>query len=109
MNIGCVIYDKDVQSGSLTATWFFEDNKKVKGTGIATGVPGKNYSGKYVIVYIDEYGNKSNKYDLQINNDNGFYTLKWFLNQELKYVGTGMIQGKFLIAGWKKYKKLPGQ
>ena len=102
LNIGCVIYNKDIQNGSLSADWCFENGKKIKGTGIATGRPGADYAGEYEIVYTDGNGNKSAKYNLQIVNDNGFYSLRWYLNRELKYVGTGILHGKLLIGGWKE-------
>ncbi len=56
-----------------------------------------------LLIISNSIKNKSKKYDLHIYNDNGFYTLRWFFKQELKYVGTGMVHGKSLIAGWKKY------
>jgi hypothetical protein len=103
MNIGCVVYKKDFESGTLIADWqFIINDQQVKGTGIATGNPGKNYEGDYTIVYYDSKGNQSKKYDLEIKNAEKFYTLTWYENKILKYVGAGMIYKDVLIAGWKR-------
>jgi len=102
MNIGCVIYKKDFNDGTLKADWqFIINNQQVQGTGIAKGKPGKNYEGNYTIVYIDSEGNKSKEYDLRITIIDNIYHLKWYENNCLKYVGTGMMYEDVLVAGWR--------
>lgn len=102
MNIGCVVYKKNVDSGDLSANWHFAvNNKKIKGTGEATGTPGKSYAGEYKITYYNEKGMNDGTYDLHIKGEGGFYVLRWFRHDELKYIGTGMIYNGSLIAGWK--------
>jgi len=102
VNIGCVIYKKNFEKGSLDADWHFEINRKqVNGTGKAIGNPGNSYAGEYRITYFNEKDEDIGTFDLHIKKENDFYTLNWFNNNELKYVGTGMIYNNSLIAGWK--------
>ena len=102
MNIGCVIYKKDVQTGGLTAKWHFENETTVVGgTGEATGSPGANYAGEYEITYYPDGADPDGPYDLAIDGEDSYYKLSWSQNGELKYSGIGMLNGPFLVAGWK--------
>lgn len=101
MNIGCVIYKKNIRTGGLTAEWQFENETQVVGgTGEATGSPGASYAGEYQITYYVG-DTPDGPYDLTISEENNYFMLSWYQNGELKYSGIGMLNGPFLVAGWK--------
>ena len=101
MNIGCVIYKKDVRSGGQTAKWQFENETEVVGgTGTATGSPGASYAGEYEITYYVE-DKPDGPYKLIIEEENDYFKLSWYQDDELKYSGIGLLNGPFLAAGWK--------
>jgi hypothetical protein len=103
MNMGCVIYEKDFQSGKMNANWRFSfANKFETGTGKAIGDPGENYSGEYAITYYNSHGIESGHYDLMITELKDCYRLEWYQGEILKCFGIGMRSANLLIAGWTK-------
>lgn len=103
MNLGCVVYKKSFDSGNLFANWCFSfDDELLSGTGTATGQPGEDYVGEYVITYYDASGAQRGTYNLLIEKNDSFYELKWFQNKILKHQGVGMLQDNDLVASWKK-------
>jgi hypothetical protein len=102
MNIGCVVYKKDFKTGSLSADWRLAINgRNVNGTGKATGEPGDNYSGEYVITYFNSENIDLGTYNLTISEHSNCFNLEWRQDDKLKCVGTGMLYDNCLIAGWK--------
>ena len=103
MNIGCVVYKKNFEDGSLDADWRFESQNETNfGTGKAMGNPGNNYAGKYKITYFNSHGVATGVYNLIITEEKETYKLQWFNEDRLKYSGIGMRNGEYLIASWKK-------
>lgn len=102
MNVGSVIYKKDLETGQLTANWNLQaGDNLVGGTGHATGTPGPDYAGTYAITYYTTETKKMDTYDLVIEKSGDYFSLKWFQKDDLKCVGVGLLQDDCLIAGWQ--------
>ncbi len=103
MNIGCVIYTKNFETGQLRATWNFKYKNNIsEGSGIAEGSINNFYDGQYRIIYYNNLMEKLNEYDLIITKSAEYYILDWFQNNIKKYTGIGKLNGEDLIAGWTK-------
>ncbi|MDZ7723664.1 MAG: hypothetical protein U5R06_12885 [candidate division KSB1 bacterium] len=103
MNVGCVVYKKDVNTGKLFADWKFEyQGNCATGRGIGIGPIGNDYKGKYSIIYYNEQGESNGEYLLTITNDNKIYKLEWYQDEIMKCYGIGMMHDDLLIAGWIK-------
>ena len=101
-NIGCVLYQKGDDPGTLDAKWchpYFGEG--TVGTGHATGGPDEGYMGRYQIRYFDGAGNEFPLFDLDIRKNGGYYDLVWIGNGEILYVGIGMEVEDGLVAGWR--------
>ncbi|MFW6255096.1 MAG: hypothetical protein ACOC41_09240 [Chitinivibrionales bacterium] len=104
MNIGCVVYTKDPQTGNLTADWHYApENNPVTGTGKAQGMPGEQYAGEYVITYYNAVGIEAGTFTLHIEEKQAGFSLIWYQDGKKKYTGCGMMHENVLIAGWKRF------
>lgn len=102
MNVGSVIYKKDAETGQLTALWNYQAGETlVGGTGKATGTPGTDYAGTYLITYHNVEKNENETFNLIIVKTGDYFTLKWFQKDTLRCIGVGLVQGGNLIAGWQ--------
>ncbi len=97
-NIGCVIYTKGEEPGSLNAKWCHS----IMGSGIgkATGGPVESIEGKYHIVYYDDNGNEIADRELYIEKKSNYYKMTWYNKGEITASGIGMQVEKSLVAGW---------
>ncbi len=103
MNVGTVVYKKDFETGKMEASWnYAAENKVHSGTGKATGEPGDQYSGEYIITYYDSAGENPDTNKLIIKEEQNYYLLEWFKNGKLSASGVGMLEGNSLVAGWEK-------
>lgn len=107
-DIGIVEYSKDETNNRITAEWFYlKENKKVTGTGIATGKLGDSFEGEYFITYYNHAGIASSSYNLVITKDQNHYELKWITDGVVKYFGVGMEINNKLYAGWRSCQEEP--
>ena len=110
INVGCVLYKKGDEPGTLTAKWchpYF--GKGVFGTGIATGGPEEGYVGRYHIRYFDDKGNEIAGFELDIQKDGDYYEIAWIDNGEILDRGMGMVVAEGLAAGWRRVDDKPSQ
>ncbi len=98
INIGCVLYKKGDEPGTLEAT--FHHSIIGKGTGLATGGPAEGFAGLYRIRYFDGNGEETAGRELDIRKGDGCYHLTWIHNGEITGRGIGMEVAEGLAAGW---------
>ena len=109
-NIGCVLYTKGDEPGSLNAKWchpYFGTG--VLGTGKATGGPAEGYAGRYAIRYFDDKGKELARLQLDIQRTGDCYELTWSDNGEVLDRGIGMEVSDGLAAGWRRTDDQPPQ
>ncbi len=109
-NVGCVLYKKGDEPGTLNATWchpYF--GKGILGTGKATGGPNEGYVGRYHIRYFDDKGNEIAGFELDIQKNGDYYELAWIDNGEVLDRGIGMEFSEGLVAGWRRIDDKPPQ
>ena len=107
-NVGCVLYKKGDEPGTLDAKWCHPwFGKGILGTGKATGGPNVGYAGRYHIRYFDEKGNDIAAFDLNIQKDGEYYDLAWSNNGEVLNRGTGMEVAEGLAASWRSIEDRP--
>lgn len=110
INVGCVLYQRGEDPGSLTAKWchpYFGEG--VFGTGLATGGPAEGYVGRYHIRYFDTDGNEIAGFELDIKKECEYYELEWIDNGEILDRGVGMEVSDGLVAGWRRIDDAPPQ
>ena len=108
MNIGCVVYQKGDDPGTLDAKWCHAHfGEGTLGTGHATGGSAEGYVGRYQIRYFDGAGNKFPVLELNIRKNGAYYDLEWIDNGETSYVGIGMEVKDELVAGWRSVDDKP--
>jgi len=98
-NIGCVLYTKGKEPGTLNAKWYHSDSGN--GTGYATGGPAEEFAGHYNIRYFDDKGNVNADLQLDIRKKGEYYELIWANNGEITAKGIGMEVAEGLTAGWR--------
>jgi hypothetical protein len=98
VHVGCVLYTKGDQPGSLDARWC-EVPPRI-GTGKATGGPAEGYAGHYSITYFDERGREDWVGELVIEDKGDHYQLTWLRNGEVTGSGVGMETAEGLAAGY---------
>ena len=109
-NIGCVLYRKGNEPGTLDAKWchpFFGDG--VFGTGRATGGPTVGFEGRYDIRYCDNTGAELAGFELDIRKAGEYYELAWIDSGEIMDRGIGMEVSEGLVAGWRRVSDTPPQ
>ena len=99
INIGCVIYKKGDEPGTLKAVYCH--SILGNGTGIATGGPAEGFAGRYQIRYFDENGNETAVRELDIQKKEAYYELDWINNGKITSKGIGMESAEGLVAGWR--------
>ncbi|MES9973240.1 MAG: hypothetical protein ABW094_03200 [Candidatus Thiodiazotropha sp.] len=110
INVGCVLYTKGEEPGSLNAKWCHPlFGKGVFGTGKATGGPVEGFVGRYQIQYFDAEGNHIAGFELDIKKDSEYYELAWIDNGTVLDRGIGMEVSEGLAAGWRRIKDTPPQ
>lgn len=102
-NIGCVLYTKGDEPGSLNATWCHSEDGY--GTGKAMGGPDDGYAGRYRILYFDQAGEQAADRELEIKKTSDTYELAWIKDGEIRARGYGMETAEGLIAGWRNEEK----
>ena len=95
--IGCVLYTKGKEEGTLDAKWYSTTGK---GTGKATGGSSIGFEGHYNIRYFDEKGNFQAERGLEIKKVEDYFELLWFNNGEVSDKGIGMEVTEGLVAGY---------
>ncbi len=101
MNIGCVTYAKNRDSGELRADWRLVKHDSIsKGYGIAQGDKGGQFEGIYSISYYLEDDTPTGTFELTIEKKGNSYLLYWFQNSIQTCCGVGMVEHNTLIAGW---------
>jgi hypothetical protein len=101
-NIGCVLYKKGDEPGTLVAEWSHSDSGN--GIGHATGGPADGFEGSYHIVYSDEQGEVLSSHNLRIEKDGKYYNLLWINDDIVRFRGRGMEVKEGLAAGWRSTK-----
>ncbi|RPI74682.1 MAG: hypothetical protein EHM45_17780 [Desulfobacteraceae bacterium] len=97
-DIGCVLYRKGAEPGTLTAQYCHSELGH--GTGQATGGPLTGFAGRYRIRYFDDQGTEIADRELDIQKDGGSYRLRWIHNGAIRALGIGMETSEGLAAGW---------
>lgn len=98
-NIGCVLYKKDKEPGTLNANWCHSEYGI--GTGIATGGSADDFDGHYQIRYFDENGNLQAERELDISKDGNYYKVSWLNNGEITSYGIGLVNSEGLSVGYR--------
>lgn len=98
-NIGCVLYKKGEESGTLTAQWCHL--AAGTGTGKATGGPAEGFAGRYHIHYFDDKGNEVAIRELEIHKTGDYYELSWIHDGIIRGKGVGIEVADGLVAGWR--------
>ncbi len=104
-NVGCVIYTRGDEAGTLEARWchpYF--GQGVLGSGTATGGPAEGYAGHYSIRYLDHKGGEVAVFDLAVRKEGDYYEIDWIINGEILASGVGMETADGLVAGWREVK-----
>src|SRR5512138_2867998 len=99
INIGCVVYRKGAEPGTLTAQWCHL--LAGVGTGKAIGGPAEGFAGRYHIHYFDDKGNEVAARELEIDKMGDYYELSWIYQGAIRGKGIGMEVGDSLVAGWR--------
>ena len=99
INVGCVLYTKSSEPGTLHAKWFHSDSGN--GTGIATGGPAEGFAGRYHMRYFDDKGKVDADRELNIKKNGDYFELTWINNGEITGKGIGMEVSEGLAAGWR--------
>ncbi len=99
IDIGCVLYQKGDEPGTLYAKWCHSYSGS--GTGKATGGPVKGFTGRYRLRYFDNAGNVDADVELDIQKKGDFYELSWMKDGEEIDKGIGMEIAGGLAAGWR--------
>ncbi len=97
-DVGCVLYRKGSEPGTLEAQWSHSGSGN--GTGKATGGPTDGFAGSYHIVYSTELGNERSSFQLEIEKDGNYYNLLWITDGAVRFRGRGMEVKEGLAAGW---------
>jgi hypothetical protein len=98
INIGCVVYKKGEEPGTLNAQWCHL--LAGVGTGKATGGPAEGFAGRYHIHYFDDKGNEVAVRELEIDKTGDYYEPSWIYHGTLRAKGIGMEVADSLVAGW---------
>lgn len=98
INIGCVLYRKGDEPGTLYAKWCHSIFGN--GTGKAVGGPSNGFMGRYHIHYFDDKGAEIADLELDIQKDGDFFKLAWISNGKITSRGIGMEVAEGLAAGW---------
>ena len=110
INVGCVLYQRGEEPGSLDAKWchpFY--GKGVFGSRKAVGGPAEGYVGRYDIRYFDHEGNDIAGLELHIKKEGEYYELEWIDKGEILDRGIGMEVSDGLVAGWRRIDDAPPQ
>lgn len=99
IDVGCVLYKKGDESGTLNAKWCH--SYLGNGTGKATGGPAEGFVGRYHICYFDDKNNEIADCELDIQKDGDYYELVWMNKGEITGRGIGMEVAEGLAAGWR--------
>ncbi len=97
-DVGCVVYKKGDESGTLHATWCHSSSGA--GTGEATGGPAEGFAGRYHIRYFDDTGHEVADRELDIQKEGTHYTLTWMRHGEVSGRGIGLEVVEGLAAGY---------
>lgn len=98
IDVGCVVYKKGAEPGSLIAKYCHSELGH--GTGQATGGPLQGFAGRYHIRYFDVQGVEIADRELDIQKDGDTYRLRWIHKGAIRAIGIGMETSEGLVAGW---------
>lgn len=98
IDIGCVLYKKGDEPGTLNAEWFHPSLGA--GTGKAIGGSTNGFEGRYHIRYFDKKGKEVAYRELEIQKNGDGYKLTWMNNGIVTSKGIGMSVTEGLVAGW---------
>lgn len=99
ISIGCVLYRKGEEPGTLLARWFHSNSES--GTGKAIGGSSDGFAGRYHIQYSNDKSNEISAFELVIEKVCDYYELSWIENDNVRFRGIGMEVSEGLFAGWR--------
>jgi hypothetical protein len=103
LNVGCVLYQKGTEPGTLIAKW--SHSEFGSGTGKAIGGPTEGFAGNYFITYSDDDGREISNHDLCIEINGTFFNLKWSNSGVIRFLGHGIETPEGLVAGWRSMNR----
>lgn len=102
--IGAVVYRLGNEPDTLSAHWVYSTGDP---NGVGSGVArrsdkgGTGFAGRWTVSYRRADGTDGGHYELEIDQDDAVYALRWLRDGVVLFEGVGFVADGALIGGWR--------